>query len=95
MMVDRIGYIEPIQNGKRPGRNEPSAPASSSDSISLSPEAIEKAGVYRANELVRAVPDTRADRIAELKAKIDDPSYINDRVLEATANRILESFGLQ
>jgi negative regulator of flagellin synthesis FlgM len=94
MMVDRIGYIEPIQNGKRPGKNEPTAPVSPSDSISLSSEAIEKAGVYRAQEIVHAAPDTRAGRIAELRAKIDDPSYINDRVLEATADKILESFGL-
>jgi negative regulator of flagellin synthesis FlgM len=94
MMVDRIGYIEPIQNGKRPGRSESTASASPSDSISLSSEAIEKAGIYRAHELVSAAPDTRADRIAEIKAKIDDPSYINDRVLEATAESIMESFGL-
>jgi negative regulator of flagellin synthesis FlgM len=94
MMVDRIGYIEPIQNGKRSGRNEQVSPASQSDSISLSAEAIEKAEIYRANELVAAAPDTRADRVAELKAKINDPSYINDRILEATADKILDFFGV-
>ncbi|MDR0400015.1 MAG: flagellar biosynthesis anti-sigma factor FlgM [Treponema sp.] len=64
------------------------------DSISLSPEALEKAEIYRAAALVAASPDTRAQRIAELKAKIDDPSYIDNRILEATADKILESFGL-
>ncbi|MDR1024155.1 MAG: flagellar biosynthesis anti-sigma factor FlgM [Treponema sp.] len=94
MMIDRIGFSEPIQPGKRPGRSEPVVRNSSADSISLSPEALEKAEIYRAAALVAAVPDTRAERIAELKAKINDPSYINDRILEATADKILESFGL-
>jgi negative regulator of flagellin synthesis FlgM len=94
MMIDRIGYTEPIQPGKRPGRNEPSARNSTADSISFSPEALEKAEIYRAAALVSSAPDSRAERIAELKAKIDDPSYINDRILEATADKILESLGL-
>ncbi|MDR1971652.1 MAG: flagellar biosynthesis anti-sigma factor FlgM [Treponema sp.] len=94
MTIDRIGFSEPLQNGKRPGRSEPVNRDPSSDSISLSSEALEKAEIYRAAALVAAAPDTRADRIAELKARINDPSYINDRILEATADRILESFGL-
>jgi negative regulator of flagellin synthesis FlgM len=94
MMIDRIGYTEPIQPGKRPGRSEPAFRNSTADSISLSPEALEKAEIYRAAALVSAAPDSRAQRIAELKVKIDDPSYLNDRILEATADKILESFGL-
>jgi negative regulator of flagellin synthesis FlgM len=93
MMIDRIGYTEPIQPGKRPGRSEPVSRSSQADSISLSSEAIEKAEIYRATGLVEAAPDVRADRVAELKAKIDDPAYINDRILEATADKIMESFG--
>ncbi|MDR3174737.1 MAG: flagellar biosynthesis anti-sigma factor FlgM [Treponema sp.] len=94
MMVDKIGYTEPIQPGKRPGRSEPAARVSNADSISLSREALEKAEIYRVEALVDSAPDNRAQRIEELKAKIDDPSYINDRILEATADKILESFGL-
>jgi negative regulator of flagellin synthesis FlgM len=94
MMIDRIGVSEPIQPGKRPGRSEPAVRSSNADSISLSPEALEKADIYRAAALIAAAPETRAERIAELKARIDDPSYINDRILEATADKILESFGL-
>ncbi|MDR2177515.1 MAG: flagellar biosynthesis anti-sigma factor FlgM [Treponema sp.] len=94
MMIDRIGYTEPIQSGKRPGRNEPVTRGSPSDSISLSPEALEKAEIYRAADTVAAAPDVRAERVAELKAKINDPSYIDERLLEATADKIMESFGL-
>jgi negative regulator of flagellin synthesis FlgM len=94
MMIDRIGYTEPIQPGKRPGRSEPVNRSAESDSINLSSEAVEKAEIYRATGIVAAAPDVRAERIAELKAKIDDPSYINDRILQATADKIMESFGL-
>jgi negative regulator of flagellin synthesis FlgM len=94
MMIDRIGYTEPIPPGKRPGRSEPAARNAAADSISFSPESLEKAEIYRAAVLVSSAPDSRADRIAELKAKINDPSYINDRILEAAADKILESFGL-
>jgi anti-sigma28 factor (negative regulator of flagellin synthesis) len=30
------------------------------------------------------------DRVAELKAKIDDPAYMTDAILGATADRILD-----
>jgi negative regulator of flagellin synthesis FlgM len=94
MMIDRIGHTEPMQSGKRPERGGSAARNSSVDSINLSPEALEKAEIYRASALAAAAPDTRAQRVAELKAKIDDPAYINDRILEATADKILEAFGL-
>jgi negative regulator of flagellin synthesis FlgM len=64
------------------------------DSISLSSEAVEKAELYRAKEIVAAAPDVRADRVAELKAKINDPSYLNDTIIQGTADKIMEAFGL-
>jgi negative regulator of flagellin synthesis FlgM len=94
MTIDRIGFTDPIQPGKKPGRNEPVSQNAKSDSIGLSSEALEKSELYRAIELVSRAPDVRADRVAELKAKINDPSYINDRILQATADKIIESFGL-
>jgi negative regulator of flagellin synthesis FlgM len=94
MTIERIGFPEPIQPGKKPGRNEPVSQSAKSDSISVSKEALEKAELYRAIEVVSAAPDVRADRVAELKAKINDPSYINDRIINATADKIMEAFGL-
>jgi negative regulator of flagellin synthesis FlgM len=94
MTIDRVGYIDPIQPGKKPGRNESINQNSKSDSISLSSEAIEKGELYRAIDLVSVTPDVRADLVAEVKARIDDPSYLNDRVLQATADKIIEAFGL-
>ena len=53
-------------------------------------DAAQKAELYKALELAKAAPDTRADRVAALKAKIDDPSYIDDAVISMTADRILD-----
>ncbi|MDR0998330.1 MAG: flagellar biosynthesis anti-sigma factor FlgM [Treponema sp.] len=94
MTIDRIGYTDPIQSGKKAGRNESINQNSKSDSINLSSEAIEKSELYRAIEVVSTAPDVRADLVAEMKAKINDPSYINDRILQAAADKIIESFGL-
>lgn len=95
MTIERVGFPEPIQPGKKPGRNEPVSQSAKSDSISLSTEALEKGELYRAIEMIKtAAPDVRADRVAELRAKINDPSYINDRIINATADKIMEAFGL-
>jgi len=65
-----------------------------SDAVSVSSEAAEKADLYHAIELVSQVNDLRMDKIAELKQKINDPSYINEKVLTETANKIIDSLGL-
>jgi negative regulator of flagellin synthesis FlgM len=94
MTIDRIGAPDPIQPGKKPGRNERVRESSEADSISLSSEAVEKSERYKAIELVSAAPDIRMDRVEELRQKINDPAYLNERILNATADNIMESFGL-
>jgi negative regulator of flagellin synthesis FlgM len=94
MMIDRIGSIDPIQPGKKAGQNNKVTSQDKADSISLSAEAMEKGEIYKAMEIASSAADVRAERIAELKAKIDDPNYINDTVLNSTADKIMEAFGL-
>ena len=94
MTIDRINQLEPLLPGKKTGRSGQVDRGREADSISLSSEAVEKADLYRAMELVSAADDVRAARVAELKAKINDPSYINDTLIQATADRILSAFGL-
>lgn len=94
MMIDRIGSINPIQAGKIAGWNNQINRIAQTDTINLSAEAVEKGELYRANELVASAPDVRLDRIAELKKKINDPSYINDTIINATADKIMDAFGL-
>jgi negative regulator of flagellin synthesis FlgM len=86
--------MEPIQPGKKSGRVNQVQGAAKTDSISISPEAVEKSARDHAYDLVSLAPDLRADRVAELKAKINDPSYINDLIVEATADKLMEAFGI-
>ena len=90
MAIDRVGSIEPIQPGKKPEQTGQVKGSPNIDSISISSEAQAKAEIFRVQELVAAAPD-RAEKIAELKAKIDDPSYINDKVVNATADNIIDA----
>ncbi|MDR1108987.1 MAG: flagellar biosynthesis anti-sigma factor FlgM [Spirochaetaceae bacterium] len=91
MTIDKIGFIDPIQPGKKPGRVSQVRETPKSDSISISSEAVKKAELYRAIELAAAAPDVRAEKVAELKAKINDPSYLNDQVISATADKLIDA----
>jgi len=93
MMVERIGQLNPIQPGNRPGRSDQLREGDRTDSISLSPEAREKAEIYQVVELIKAVPELDDSQIAALREKINDPEYINGTI-GATADRIIDAFGL-
>ena len=92
MTVNRIGHVEPISPGKKPGRNEQVGGNSKTDTINLSAEAMEKAEKYQVLELIKAAPELDDARIAELRQKIDDPAYLNERVINATADKILNAW---
>ena len=91
MTIDRISSIDPIQPGKKTGRAGQVSEAPKTDSISISSAAQEKAELFRIQEMAAAAPDIRAERIAELKEKINDPSYIDEKVINATANKLIDA----
>ena len=94
MIIDRIGSIEPLIPEKKNSRTESVQKKTSSDSIDLSSEALQKGELYQAVEIASNAEDVRADRIAEVRAKLEDPNYIDDAVLNKTAENILAAFGL-
>ena len=89
MTIDRLNSMDPIRDPQKPSSGGKPEKARG-DSIAISSDASEKGDLFRAIELAKAAPDQRTDRIAELKAKIDDPSYIDDAVLSMTADRIVD-----
>jgi negative regulator of flagellin synthesis FlgM len=91
MTIDRIGSIDPIQPGKKPGRANQVNESPKTDSISISSEAQEKAERLRIQELAAAAPEIRAEKVAELKDKINDPSYIDEKLINATADNIIDA----
>jgi negative regulator of flagellin synthesis FlgM len=90
MTIDRLGPLDPLQNAQKSTRPERPSDAGSSDSVALSSEAVEKGEALKAYEIARTSADVRADRIAELKGKIDDPAYIDEAVISITADRIID-----
>ena len=80
----------------RPKRKTENAarPDDNADSIHVSKEAVEKAEAYYLEKVATETPDVRADRIAEIKEKIKDPSYLNDAVIQSAAEKFLTSIGL-
>ena len=95
MTIDRLGGLNPLDNIKTTQKAAvKSNVAPQADTISISDEAREMAEVYYMNQVAAETPDVRADRIAEIKAKIQDPSYLNSAVIASAADRLMESFGL-
>ena len=92
MTIDRIGSIEPLQPGKKPGRIESANALDRSDSINISPEAVARAEKYQVIELIKASQEIDEARIVELRGKINDPSYLNEKVINATADKIADAW---
>jgi len=92
MTVNRIGHVEPIPTSKKTGRSEQVGGNDRTDTINLSSDAMKKAEIYQIVELIKSSPELDEARIAELRQKIDDPSYINDKVIKATADNIVNAW---
>jgi len=92
MTVDRIGHVDPIPTGKKPTRSEKTGGNDKADTINLSSEATKKAELYQVIELIKSAPELDEARITELRQKIDDPSYLNEKVIKATADNILNAW---
>jgi negative regulator of flagellin synthesis FlgM len=92
MTIERLGPTGPISNYNKTGKVSKSDSILGKDSIDVSEEAKQKAEVFKALESLRSVPDIREDRVAEVKKKLEDPNYINEKVIESVAERILDLF---
>ena len=94
MTIDRLGPVDPLSNYKKVHKSSRTDTVSKGDSIQVSAEAQKSAEMLKAAETVRSAPDVRMDRIAEVKAKMENPDYINDKGLNSVADSIMDSFGL-
>jgi negative regulator of flagellin synthesis FlgM len=94
MTVERIGPLDPTSNVKK--TEKPSKPKAKSDvdSINVSQEARSKAEIHKAYEAAKSASDVRVDKVAEMKRKLQDPSYPSEEVIEKAADEIMKSFGL-
>jgi negative regulator of flagellin synthesis FlgM len=93
MKVQGLNSVEQVQTLKKTaGLEKPAEGIASKSAISISNTAVNREEFLHALEIVKAAeaPDVRADRIAELKAKINDPAYINESIIKLTADRVVD-----
>ena len=94
MVVESIGPVEPVSNQKKINRIEKSLESEKADSIDVSAEAKSAAENFHKVELVKSSPDIRSEKITEAKEKLQDPNYIDEKVIDELADQIMQSFGV-
>lgn len=95
MMISKVSetnVINTLQNAKR--TNNVSNSQIYSDEISVSDEAKAAAEVHFLNEVAKETPDVRQDVVERIKLKIQDPNYLSEATIAATADKILSAYGL-
>ena len=90
MTIDKLGAIDSISKYNKTEKVSKPEQKISSDSISFSEEAKSKGEVYKVTEEAKLAPDVRLDRIEEVKKKLEDPSYIDEKVVETVAERVMD-----
>ncbi len=94
MTIDRLGPVDPVAKYNKANKPAKTAKSAPTDTVAVSDEARRQAALQQTADIVRAAPDVRMDRVAEVKAKLQDPNYINDKVIESLADSILDVFGV-
>lgn len=92
MTIEKLGPIDPVSKFNKTEKISKPSNKDKADSISFSEEAKSKGEVYKATEEVKLSPDIRQDRIDEVRRKLQDPSYIDEKVIEAVAERVIDLF---
>ena len=94
MNINSLGHINSVTNQSKASKVSKTVGTDKTDTIKISNDAKAMAEVYAASETVKASPDVRMDRIAEVKEKLKDPSYIDNKIIESVADSVMDLFGL-
>ncbi len=94
MTIERVGPLDHLSKIRKNEGQAKSRKSQKKDSVQLSEEAKAKAEIYKAVEVAKSASSVRADRVEEVKKKLEDPSYMSKEVVEKVAEKIMESFGI-
>jgi len=92
MTIDKLGPIESISKYNKTEKVSKPEKKDASDSISFSEEAKSKGEIYKATEEAKLAPDVRMDRVEEVRKKLENPSYIDEKVVESVAESVMDLF---
>ena len=90
MVIDKIGNINNIAETKKSKPVTGKKEDARGDSIQISTEGKQAAETARNIQIIKETPDIRAERVREIKAKIDNGTYDfdNNQMLEMVADKI-------
>ena len=83
MTINRIGPLDSINKLNKSEKVQANKNLESGDSIKVSKSAIDKAELFKASSIAKNSPDIRADKVAEVMKKLQDPNYINSKVIDS------------
>lgn len=90
MVIEKIGNINNITDTKKSKPVSGKKEEFKSDSIQISSEGKQAAEIARSAQVVKDSPDTRIERVKEIKMRIDNGTYNFDdnKMLEMVADKI-------
>ena len=90
MTVERVNVPDPISKYNKSNKVQKTKKDAQKDSISFSEDAKSKGEIYKATESVKMSPDVRMSRVEEIKKKLEDPTYLTQKVIEDLAEKLME-----
>ncbi len=90
MALDLIRKVDPVDSLEKINQKIVPQPSAITDSVGFVPDAIEDP--YQTVGIANQCPDVRTDIVAEVKGKLQDPSYISAVVINQVADRISKPF---
>ena len=95
MVVERISQTPQVQQLAKQSAPKKSADAkSSSDHVEISSSAKQAQVMAAVARAIRNTPDVRLDRVQAASERVKNGDYVSDKVVEQTAEKILESLGI-
>ncbi len=96
MDIRGINGINPIDNNSKINKATPKVDKkdSGADNVQISSEARQLAEEQKIQAALKNAPDIREDRIAEVKAKMEQGAYDDPKVMENVAEKLMKVLGL-
>lgn len=91
MSIDKIGSVNNMNDYSKINSSSKAKKVVTSDSVNISNQAAELSENKRIMNMIKEAPDVRADRVKELKAKMEDPNYIDKNMVNFVADKILDN----
>lgn len=93
MMIEKLNVTNPVANIQKAVKKEDSFSLNLHDCVTLSKDAEKFAEMHLAIRTARISSDVRADKVAEMRVKFADPSYMSS-VIDGLADSIMDAYGI-